>query len=806
MTSLLSHPDQDLIAHLSGVCEWALMLSANRQVSFWDSSTLIDTIKIVSLAHDFGKATPYFQKYIKDPAKKRGGPLARHALLSAIVGYWLAKHCFEDRQDTKKLCFFIYVAIKRHHGNLLNMQDEFLNFSEKDQELLLKQVRSLDFSVLNNILEPLVWELPPALAGLFPFSREMLEEWVLGMKEELRDVSMWWLKNEEADKPLFGDYYESHTKYTLDNYFKFIYIYSLLLDSDKKQVGVRKYQGEFVELPFDLVDNYKKQMSWDKTSLNDARERAYIEIANNLYLAERSNLFKITLPTGMGKTLAAYNFAFKLRDKRYRERGMPPKIFYVLPFLSVIDQNYDVLSEAIEKQGLLTGSNVLIKHHHLAEPVYTMRSGEDELIYSPNASKLLIEGWSAEVIVTTFVQLFETLIGWRNSCLRRFHNLANSIIILDEIQALPVSYWQLAQKVLEFAVKNMNVDVLLVTATQPKIFTGDIEPTELVDFNKYFIDINRITLRVDLRRRTINEFAELIEDEINAQTDKSYLFVFNTIASAKQFYKLLEQIVNEPVAFLSTGVVMKQRCMRLKDIKERKYRFVVSTQLVEAGVDIDFDVVYRDFAPMDSINQSAGRCNRNNLGENHGIVNVIYLVRDDKKRTFASMIYNSTSLDITKEILHEENISENRLLELIEMYFQLAKDKSRASESFQLLEALQNMRFYSDDCDMPGINDFKLIKQQGVRANIFIETDREAEEVWLEYEDILNNCKDFYLRQEKFELIKKEFYQNVISVTVNEGMNLPPEVNNFYYVNRYQLKSYYDPNLGFDTSNYENIF
>jgi len=792
------------------------MLSASREVKFWDTGVLNDLLKILSFAHDFGKVTPYFQKYIRNPHKKKSGPLARHSLLSAVVGYRLAKHYFDAYRDAQKLSLFVYVAIKRHHGNLHSIEDEFLTFSDQDQELLLKQVRSIDFSMLEKTWEPLAREFPSGLAGVLPFTREKLENWINDMTEELNQVSLWWLFNEDKNQSFLGDKNEPQAEYSLDNYFRFLYIYSLLLDADKSQAGIREYHRNSVELGMNLVDDYKKHKQkhnqWDNTGLNDFRNMAYKEISDNLSLADQGNLFKITLPTGMGKTLAAYNFAFRLRDKRLKDRGIPPKIIYALPFLSVIDQNYDVLSDIMELQGL-TGHNILAKHHHLADPVYTMGKGDDEITYSPNASKLLIEGWASEVVVTTFIQLFETLIGWRNSCLRRFHNLAHAIIILDEIQALPVSYWQLAQHVLEYMINNMNVDIILVTATQPKIFTGNMNPLELVNAEKYFGNMDRILMKVDLFPRTVREFADLIKEELQRQKDKSFLFIFNTIASAKEFYQLLVKMVDEPVAFLSTGVVMKDRSLRIKDIKDRKYRFVVSTQLVEAGVDIDFDVVYRDFAPMDSINQAAGRCNRNDRynqngpGEHRGIVNIIYLVRENKKRSYASLIYNNTSLDITKRILEGKGVvSESELLDLIDLYFQQAREMSRANESFHLLEALQNLRFNSGDNPEAGINDFKLIKQQGNRVNIFVELDQEAEKVWLEYGDIVQHCKDFYQRKERFEKIKKDFYQYVISVIVNEGMYLPPELNNFLYVSKFQLKSYYDKNLGFDTTNYENIF
>jgi CRISPR-associated endonuclease/helicase Cas3 len=268
----------------------------------------------------------------------------------------------------------------------------------------------------------------------------------------------------------------------------------------------------------------------------------------------------------------------------------------------VIDQNFDIFQKVIEKQNQ-NNSNLIIKHHSSTELKYKTSDYE----YDDNQSELIIEGWNAEIICTTFVQFFQTLLSNKNSNLRRFHQLNNSIIILDEIQQIPIEYWKLIQNLLLDISKYLNLDIILATATEPSIFEEN-QIFRLCDSTKYFNNLNRQKYIIELEAKTILEFC----DSLEFQEDKSYLFIMNTISAAKDLYKLLDEKLNCKIGFLSTHIIPKQRLKRIKEIKDKKYRVVVSTQLVEAGVDIDFDVVYRDLSPLDSIIQSAGRCNRNN--------------------------------------------------------------------------------------------------------------------------------------------------------------------------------------------------
>ncbi|SHF29692.1 CRISPR-associated helicase, Cas3 family [Desulforamulus putei DSM 12395] len=809
MPFLKSHPDQELKDHLLGVWQLARQLWGDRKILPWDSKLLGDLLAIVTLTHDFAKATRYFQNYITSPelGQKKSGPLESHALLSAIVGYFMAKTYLKDHPDNKRLSYMVFLAIKRHHGNLRDITDECAVFGDKEQELLLKQVEAIDFSLLKETWQSIDPQLPLTTSFGSILTQELLKEWVYTFKDELRQVRRAWLRSGSNDFLLEVDQLRvpntTHQQSQLQDYFRFLILYSLLLDADKCQVGVRDYRLHIVKLPADLVDTFKNKQDWEIQGLNALREEAYQEIAGNLDLADKGNIFSITLPTGLGKTLAAYNFAFKLREKRLQERGTAPKIIYTLPFLTVIDQNYQILSDILENQ---TGHHILIKHHHLTDPVYNMRTGhEDETSYSANAAKLLIEGWSSEIVVTTFVQLFETLIGWRNSTLRKFHRLAHAIIILDEIQALPIKYWPLAQQMLEFLAGQMNTDIILVTATQPKIFSGLSKVIELVQPQKYFSQMGRVRLEINVNRRTIDEFVEdELREQLSANPEKSFLFILNTVSSAKELYRQLKNLTSEPIAFLSTGVVMKERKKRIEDIRDKKYRLVVSTQLVEAGVDIDFDIVYRDLAPMDSINQAAGRCNRHGLG--NGIVRIISLVASDRGRSYAHMIYDDVALDITKKILENyKEVDEKEFLNLIDLYFTQAKSKMLLNESHKILQAVQRLCFFAEDETKTSVSDFQLIKEKGHRENVFVELDKEAEEVWAEYERIIQ-INGFYEKQEKFNAIKKIFYEYVISIPVSRLTDLPPEVNHFRYVCSSQIEYYYDRNLGYDSKGATIIF
>lgn len=282
-------------------------------------------------------------------------------------------------------------------------------------------------------------------------------------------------------------------------------------------------------LTSDLVNTYKRTFILKEFPIDNLREKAYEEILNQkVKLDER--ILSLNLPTGLGKTLSTFAFAFNLRDKISKEKGYMPRIVYSLPFLSIVDQNFDVLNKVFSANNIDLDSSLALEHHHLAELRYIKEDDEIE----DRHSKILIEGWNSEIIVTTFVQLFHTLFSNRKSTLRKFHKLSGSIIILDEVQSIPFKYWKLLNIFLKEMVSYFNSYVILVTATEPLIFSkDDVKP--LVAPEGYFRQMDRITLEVNLTQQTLEDFVS----NLTIDSSKRYLFIMNTIYAAKSCYELL---------------------------------------------------------------------------------------------------------------------------------------------------------------------------------------------------------------------------------------------------------------------------
>jgi len=375
----------------------------------------------------------------------------------------------------------------------------------------------------------------------------------------------------------------------------------------------------------------------------------------------------------------------------------------------------------------------------------------------------------------------------RNSSLRKFHRLANAVIILDEVQSIPFKYWMLVREVLKTLVRELDSYVILVTATQPLIFrSGEIYP--LVSGRRYFQSVDRVVVKPCLETDVaLEEFGAGIKIE----KGKSYLFIVNTISAARDLYHLLqEKSGRSDITFLSTHVVPKERMKRIGGLRQGGASICVTTQLVEAGVDIDFDVVYRDLAPLDSINQAAGRCNRNWGGR--GEVYVVSLV-DQRGKKYASYIYDGVLLETTRKILaNRRQVGEGESLDLIETYYREITDKKSSDESRQLLQALYRLKY---DGDGTSIAAFRLIEKDYPKVDTFIEIDDEAAETWERYLEI-KEIRELRKRKSAFASLKADFYQYVVAVPLNV-QNLPPEVEGFRYVNKEALEDYYDAATGF---------
>lgn len=774
-SNLYSHPEKALEEHLVNVAKIAQQNFEQSPADFTGIMTrgrLMRLIRICGLLHDLGKATGYFQRYLFASEEEKKNLKAmeetHHGLLSAMACFYAAKAEFEHDEELKGddrafLSFVAFLAVKRHHGNLEDILDEAV-LRDKEQ-VLMAQIESIDekrLAVLNAILKQ---------NGLKQdITVENLKKWAMDMPEELKTIRRK-LRGLERSR-------------SIDPYLATNYIFSLLIDADKSEVSTGKVLARCdANLDSSIVDEYKKSMKFKDTFLNKLRQEAYDEVLLAPVDLEK-RVYSINLPTGLGKTLTSLAFALKLRKDIHAKKGFFPRIIYSLPFLSVIEQNAGEFEKVLKAGGLDVDTSLLLKHHHLSE--YTYKKGDEE--FEPDEAKILIEGWNSEIIVTTFVQLFHALLSNKNKNLRKFHRFSGSIIILDEVQSIPFKYWLLVREILKTLTEKLDSYVVFVTATEPMIFSRD-EVFPLTDRKKYFNIMDRVMIKPEITRdMSVEEFAESLE----IKDGRSYLFILNTIKSAKEFYDLLKQKAGKrEVAFLSTHVVPFERLRRIEKMRSGRVGLAVTTQLVEAGVDIDFEVVYRDLAPLDSINQSAGRCNRNwgKKGE------VIVVSLKDEKRLYSSYIYDGVLLDMTRRILQKKDVIEEKdFLELIESYYSQMQDKKSSDRSRELLCAVYSMKYTSVD-ETPCISDFKLIDEDYPKLDVFIELNDEAAEIWRDYIRI-KEIKDIIKRRLEFNKIKSDFYKYIVSIPMNV-QNLPPEVAGFRYVNGNSLQDYYDEVTGF---------
>ena len=302
----------------------------------------------------------------------------------------------------------------------------------------------------------------------------------------------------------------------------------------------------------------------------------------------------MTVPTGGGKTVASLTFAIK----HAMAHGLR-RIIYVVPYTSIIEQTADVFRRIL-------GSDNVLEHHSNVE--FT----DDELTSEESIRlRLATENWDMPVIVTTAVQFFESLFACKSSKCRKIHNIAKSVVVFDEAQMLPLPYIKPCVYAISQLVRHYHVSAVLCTATQPalgdvfKEFVPDYSPVELCPRELSEDPVFKRTRINTVGTRTWSEIADQINDE------KQILCIVNSRKSANEVYK---QLSGEGRFHLSTLMTPFDRKEKLREIRERlragSVCRVVSTSLIEAGVDVDFPTVLREEAGLDSIVQAAGRCNR----------------------------------------------------------------------------------------------------------------------------------------------------------------------------------------------------
>ena len=443
-------------------------------------------------------------------------------------------------------------------------------------------------------------------------------------------------------------------------------LYSCLVDADYLDTELYMNgdtgRGGYDEIPVLLkrFEEYRKKFENPTTELNCRRN----EIMAQCIQAGKENprgVYTLTVPTGGGKTLASLAFALH----HAATHGMK-RVIYVIPYTSIIEQNAEVF------RNILGNGNVL-EHHAGVQFELSDGASPEEI-----RKALATENWDMPVVVTTTVQLFNSLYANRSSHCRKLHHLANSVIIFDEAQLIPLEHLKPCVTAISSLVEQFQATVVLCTATQPR-FEEMLEGFAPVEICPQTLDLYNQFRRVTFQR--VGKITdETLADRLSGQTQ--VLCVVNSRKAAQEIYSKLPV---EGRYHLSTWMVAAQRQAVLEEIRKRlndgKICRVVSTSLIEAGVDVDFPAVYRELAGLDSVLQAAGRCNREGKNPAEESIVTIFERTESSPKQFEKLINASI------EALGKDR--DPAMPETMDRYFTAVYDTAGGMDKYQVIDAFQ---------------------------------------------------------------------------------------------------------------------
>ena len=445
------------------------------------------------------------------------------------------------------------------------------------------------------------------------------------------------------------------------------------------------------------------------------RARAYFLESCRTHGAESDpGIYTLSLPTGAGKTISSMAWALEMAIRNHHDR-----IIYVIPYTSIITQTAMVFRE-------IFGEENILEHH--SEVVVEQQGEGDSGDEQMSRLKFLTENWDAPIILTTNVQFFESLFASKPAKCRKVHSIANSVIVMDEVQALPEGFLSPILSAIDTLSEAFHCSILCCSATQPvydedlnspddgsDYYTpldtrGDLVPREA----KYFVPFDRVDYHLEPQTVTSQELADRLAAE------HSVLCVVNSRKDASQVYRALRDLPKvkaDEVIHLSRSMCSAHLRRAIETVKERmregKLTKVISTQLIEAGVDLDFPCVWRAHSGLGSIIQAGGRCNREGKMERRGQVFVFSLA--DGSRPFGNI---ARGCNATKMLLHKlsNKITDPTDPEVIAKYYRLyfkdipdfdtegiAQDLTEDPEDINFESAAERFKLIDDEGTFPVI-------------------------------------------------------------------------------------------------------
>ncbi len=771
ITSYKSHPDKLLIEHINGV--------VNNVCSRTDSLFA----ETAAIFHDLGKMNPNFQAKLEGKMPKG---YSNHSLLSAYAFYCMVL-TDKNRKLSPNDVIGLIVLIAKHHGNL----PDFCPSGIDGYILSKSEIKDL-FSFLGNNDIPIYnyvkyfYPQAPDFSSIVTNEKAQnifLEKLAFSPKINNEPLN-YYLNIQSAFANLIQADKADAAKF--DSYVK----------EDKDDVGL------FSDVFCKKLDAFLKTLNQD-SDLNRLRTQIRCEAVEkiNSLLPKGKRVFDLTSPTGSGKTLMMLSLAAEIINQKGSKR-----IVYALPFLSITEQ--------VEKEVLkifkgheqyiqrIDSKSVNPRFDEIQNELDSMP--DEEKIEELNALDFKEETFSYPLIITTFVRFFESFLSNRNSVLQKLPNFSNCIFLLDEIQTLPPRLYGFFVAYLSKFCEMFDSYTIISTATQPnfelpdydnniKAFFNDYEtPTPLLPLSYFKNELfNRYVITYKTEAIDIHSLIEMVIKE-----DDSVLLILNTIDDTKEVYKRLSDRFDGLSILLNTHFTPDDRKKKIKEAKEKlagnEKVIVISTQLIEAGVDIDFPIVYRDFATVASIVQSAGRCNRNGKMPQKGKVFLFKLMNNDKIRY--ELIFrgnDKTWIDYTAKSFVNNYYEEISLLEVQKKFFNLIQSETLFAHYGQKLENdfLTDMK----SCMFDKIGKYRLIEEElyGTERRFYVAKNDDTlfEELLGKHKQLIVLLKqkpkiDYSIIKTKKKEIEnhlKKMANKIVQVRLKKGQNVPLSVSEPYF-------------------------
>jgi CRISPR-associated endonuclease/helicase Cas3 len=611
---------QYLLEHLNNVSQLSANFSFAKNIS-----------KLAGFLHDLGKTTIAFQQYLLNDGPKG-------SVTHSIQGSLFVDDVFScNKAENLLLKEILEMIISAHHNHLADgvKTDGSSPFSDKIND------KDKEDYFYDEIKENYINKTNDYILKI-----KMLQE------EAVKEISLFLNK--------IRDNFKLNSRYFACGLFV-KYLYSCLVDADRLDA----YLFEVKEKYQPQVTNWDELISVFESEIKNFNNDSKINIIRNSISSmcleaanKETGIYQLSVPTGGGKTLSSLRFALH-HAKKYNKKH----IIYVIPYLSIIEQTAKTIRDKLR----IDQENPLLLEHH-SNIAYL---DDDE---KRDLQKLAASRWDNPIIITTMVQFLDTVMSSHGSKLRKFHNMQDAVIIFDEIQFLPINTVNLFNEVISFLSNILNTTILLCSATQPLLESTDRknlvfknEPYLIQKVDSYFQDLKRTNIVVE-NDMNINDFAYFILNK--AKENSNCLVIVNTKKYARDVFNKLKDMNSEfQLLHLSTSMYSAHRFEVLEQIKkylENDTKVIcISTQLIEAGVDISFNCVIRAMAGLDSILQASGRCNRN--GESITPKNVYTVPLKDENLDRLQDI--KLGKDITLRVIHENQNKDLLSNEVLDQYY-----------------------------------------------------------------------------------------------------------------------------------------